>query len=442
MLLHIFFASRNRANVKVHSFFTEKTDVKRRLFFRIFLALATVNFLIRVTPDSIDRPFCVWAAEFLNNNKIIKIQQGDTLSQSLDRQFPNRNWRIWGDKGILSKIAKLNPHIEDLNHLKPGQLVAIGDIDQNLEKYSKVVSASRRDQVTRNRASRSIAESDSTPLIQPVAQETPVQTTEQPAVQATPQPAVQTTSLPIATQKDPVLPTEPKRFGWFTIAPSFSYSLLTATDKSSGVQAVLPSNLNSGAAFQWGQHWNQNFESSLNLAVEQTSFAQPTSGESLDNASHTLTQFSLQSSFSPSGVGPEGGFSLLSGVQFAQRLFIRGTSLTSDTLDAVMVPELQAGLSYQFPILDPFTFSLYVLGSLYLPASTSSYSIDMGNGYKTGLTLKENLSRKLVFSGNAYYSNDVQNSSIADQSLREIGISFGISFRLDPPDSGKPDSGK
>lgn len=334
-----------------------------------------------------------FAGEFVENGSKVRLQKGDTISEVLDRRFPNRSWRIWGKKGVLVRIAGLNPDVASLDRLAEGQVVNIGNLAENLAEFSTE---------------------------KPIASKAPAR-------------------VPASEGPEAISPPAGNgRYGWISLQPRFTYSAISATDKATGGHADLPSNLNPGVTLIWGQHWSDAAETQLNLGFTQESYTSNGTGSqiSLDNGSRMLTDFGIHANFALtrgalSGTRDEGGFSLQAGVEADRELFARGESATVDTLDAVTIPTLSAGIRYQFPKFDPFTFSVYGTGMYLFSATTTAFSVQSGKGFEMGAKISEDVSEHTDISGGLFYGQRSQDTSLVTQTKKELGLSLGVTFRFD-----------
>lgn len=327
-------------------------------------------------------------AAVLVKHHYLKIENEDTISQALDRHFPRRTWRLWGKNGAVAKVAALNPQVHDMNRLRPGMLIDIGP-------YANATMAEDE-----SRAPASFPEIE-------VAQ-------------------LETAEAPPASRS--VSEVTNDRYGLLTVSPEFSFAKISSTDKSSGGSATYLSNLIPGLRVSWSQHWSNRVQTSLNLGIRSESYMTPP-GYTLEKTSQTLGDFGLGVRWIPfEGISE---LAIDSSFNFRQELFARSASLSSVSLDAVMIPELAAGLRYRVLDMSPFAMTLHAQGFVLFPQSTSNYSIHSGSGAILGVRFSESLSKTVQLSGDLWYSSRSQDTSIATQSRTDVGLTFGVSFRFD-----------
>jgi hypothetical protein len=361
------------------------------------------------------------SAEFIGPHQLrVRIQPGDTLSQALDRCYPDRNWRIWGSHGLLKKIAKINPDVPDLNRVKPKQEIQLGDL-VSPSCVSKIVEGPRPASVTDISA-----QPTSNLVLEPSPTPAPISS---PAVL----PSAQNTAPPMTGSPvaagEPPNPANPDRFGLLNAEASFSYSRAEFQDKVTGAQAALVSTLNSGARLSWDQHWSNQAQSSLHLGIDRVSYS-ANDGSYLDSSSHTLTQFGFGFRLTPS---EHGRLAILLDAGSRQYLFARGVSYNSNTLDVVSVPYLSGGLSLRVAQFWPMSMSLYGKETYLFPTKTEDYAVSSGSGYEVGANLIEVISRSVRLIGEFGYASSSQNTSIETQTYTEMRFSLGISFHFDSP---------
>ena len=311
----------------------------------------------------------------------LRIDSKDTLSQALDRHFPLRTWRIWGKKGMLVQLQKINPSLNDVNRVYPGMVIDIGEIGKE----------------------------------PPVAAPAQIQAVAAPA--------------PIA---------RPDRYGEFSVQPNFAFAVLDSMDNTSGGQATLLSKLNAGMTFSWRQHWNDYFQTAIILGTSRQSYEYQDDLITLDTASRNLSEFGVRVQGAPLD---STRLVIDSSVRFRQELFIRASGLNALTLDAIRIPEVSAGVQYLMVELWPFSISVNGHATAFLPARSTIYSLETGMGYDFGGELGMAVSRTLRLNGGFYFSSRTQNSSIAEQMEQDLGFTFGLVYRLTgPAQQGKEDT--
>ena len=186
-------------------------------------------------PFDADHLFQVANAAELISDRYIRIQKEDTISEALEHFFPNHLWRFWGKKGSIAKVIRLNPHLSDVNSIRPGSVVDIGDLAER--------------QVGTN--------VNSTPLHAPRSNRT------------------------IATEPDPKstpnshLPSVNTRYGILSLTPEFSFSKIDSIDKTNGSSATYLSNFTPGLKLGWAHHWNDRFQTSLTLGAKSETYTAP-----------------------------------------------------------------------------------------------------------------------------------------------------------------------
>ena len=162
---------------------------------------------------------------YAEQSSIYVVQQGDQLAQVL---YEKNLGPIYGPKGLLAKIQKFNTHIEDINHIYPGQKIVLP-----MEIY------------------RSIAQADPEPPK---------------SIPVTPVPLLQPPPAPLQPQQefDP--------YSEILISLKADYTGLTGIDQSNGTQGKLLSKVNKQWQIEWIQHWEEDLQTSIFLGQKYLSF--------------------------------------------------------------------------------------------------------------------------------------------------------------------------
>jgi hypothetical protein len=239
------------------------------------------------------------------------VKKHDVLSVIAHRAI---HGRIWGHHGAIQKILALNPKIKNPDFIFPGQILQLPNAETLTarEKNSPV---------------RSIAEI--TPASSPVD----------------------------GFEEHSAL----------SVAPTFGFSRISATDKTSGANSTLGSALNLGASVQWRQFWSETFQTALIFSGESQSYS-TTSTQTLDHSSFFLGTVGVEGRW-----GKDLAPQFISHIEFIQSPFIRGESQTANTLDVVTIPAV--GIGAEIPIYHSriFLMSAEVVGNYLAPSNQSSY---------------------------------------------------------------------
>jgi hypothetical protein len=333
----------------------------------------------------------------------LKIEKEDTLSEALDHLFPNRKWRLWGKNGAVRRIAAMNPHIQDVNRLKPGMIFDIGEY-ANMSESNALTTPIAAHEKTEDKMQRS-ADCECEHKRAPASQ-------------------LQTDTAPDSS------PYIDERYGLLSIASEFSYSKISSADRRTGGTATFLSTLTPGLRASWGQHWSKSFQTAFNFGIRNESYIAPAS-YTLDQTSHLLSDFGPSARWVPLETLPNLGVEMR--FEWRQELFARSTSLTSTSLEAVRIPELMAGVRYRILDLSPFTVTFHAHALYLFSTTTSDFSVESGTGAAYGVAITQSLSKNLQLSGDFWYFSQSQSTSIATQERTDVGLTFGITFRFDAP---------
>lgn len=209
-------------------------------------------------------------------------------------------------------------------------------------------------------------------------------------------------------------------YGSLKASTDFFYTSLDLTDVATKEKAQINSRVNNGFEFAWDQHWDTKNKTFLYYRSEKHAYEAV--GDKMPSQKYTLQGFGLgyQRSITDR-------FDLRFTALSQERLFARSTSLVNLFLDRAMVNELAVTPVYKLYSRGPF--NLYTdLGLSYLMSSkTSNYSIKSGSKVKGGLLLTQQIKDFVLF-GRSYYGVENQDSSISQKTMKELGISAGLSW--------------
>ena len=227
--------------------------------------------------------------------------------------------------------------------------------------------------------------------------------------------------------ESPLTPATPEKqssssdsYGSLKASTDFFYTSLDLTDVATKEKANINSRVNNGFEFAWEQYWDSKNKTFLYYRSEKHAYEAV--GDKMPSQKYTLQGF---------GIGYQRSFTDRFDLRFTalsqERLFARSTSLVNLFLDRAMVNELAITPVYELYSKGPF--KLYTdLGVSYLMSSkTSNYSIKSGNKLKAGLLLTQQIKDFKLF-GRSYYGVENQDSSISQKTMKELGISAGLSW--------------
>lgn len=323
------------------------------------------------------------------------VRSGDVLSRIARRELGPP---IYGKKGSLNQLLKINSKIYNPNYIRVGQTIEILDTQVAPQPIS-TLPVEKEKEVIRNPQSENTVD----------APEATLATT---AVEEQVQPNVA-----------PELPVEPsfQQYNLLSFSPTFSY--LKVNGSANGNTSTLISDLNYGGDFSWNQMWSEKFHSFLSLGFSEVQIQQA-SNRTISNANQIYSRINAGGEYQLSQKVAVGG-SL--GTQ--SQIFYHSSSVTDLTIDKVFIPQANVWGKWDFYQLGQFTTGTSLQGGLLLPSSTSTYTISMGYNYRTTLYLRQELPSQTVrLQGGLYYGQSIQNTSISNLSTSEVGIIFGLSW--------------
>ena len=299
------------------------------------------------------------------------VQSGDTLS---DIAYRFLSHKVYGPKGALLKLVKLNPHISNTDKIKVGELILL-----NVEAVEK----------------------SEAPIVSEV-QKNEERPEEKPK------------------EKPEAKPTDTfQSYSTLSLAPIMAFSKLSVLKNNT--YTYLSSNLSYGADL----FWNLNFSEKLSLGVEfnymSYSFQKP-SNRVLSDDSISAASFALNSHYRFNST-----YSLVGKVGYGERVFFRSESATALALEKVQLMNLE---------VEPY-FRLYESGRLEVFGHTplgywgsgdnGTLSIEGGFEYGVGVLLKQRTDWGFLQSDLQYRkSSNSYNSFETSSEYVLLNFSFGL----------------
>ena len=208
--------------------------------------------------------------------------------------------------------------------------------------------------------------------------------------------------------------------GVLRIERDFYFSSLDLKDKLTGDTAQLLSRINNTSKIYWDQAWDDEnktflFYKSGNQDYEP--YENKFQGKKLG-----LLGF---------GMGYEKklsqDFSLVLIGQVEEKPFLRALTVSSIILERAMIPSLE--LRPKLRLVSRKKLSLDAEGALsyLLPGETSNYKIESGFRMGAGLSVVQKI-KDFEIKGMGFYNVENQNSKIMEKKMKELGISFGVSW--------------
>ena len=309
-----------------------------------------------------------------------RVVEGDKFSKILGTLIPGP---VWGKNGSFNKIIAQNPGIKDPDHILPNQIIQINDSE--LGAISTVIPEPTG--------------------LNDLAITTEIQTNKE--------------RTPASDAK-----ANSKRSLAFEVAPNYSISALAVTDRQTGSQSKIVSNLNLNIDASLMHVWNDDFQSSIRLHFGEFILQQPL------NATSTL----LGSSQLMSGVGVGGNFKISQNLTFSlnanneKEIFIRGSSTTSVTADSVSLYNFGTKISYELIHLDPFILGSGLEFKGFLPTTTDSYQTRFSTQYGCTIYLGQRGGDIMNFNTELGFTIKNLNTSITTQSEKDLTLSIRFHF--------------
>ncbi len=311
------------------------------------------------------------------------VQSSDTCS-SIARAKLGKP--IYGEKGTLKRLAALNPTLQDLNLIYPGQTIQVGD---------------------------------GAP-VEPVQEGPPQAIAPQATPASTPEPVVEK-----APEKTPERVVAEEEY----IPPGIELGLITgmtdlqATSLENGTRATLGSNLNLGVRAAWAHEWSEKFQTSLAWSLSILSFKPPTStNKTLDSSSHVMQALAVGGSYRLS----ESLFLQLS-YEMKDQIFITAKDSTTIALDSVSISDLKLGLRWRILEFHRFELGFVPSFSYLFSKASDGYSVHSGQEYAGRIYVSREFAAFILEGSFGLVFRD-QNTDLVTQT--ETDTLLGVTFRL------------
>ncbi len=303
------------------------------------------------------------------------VKPNESLSEIAHRTIPGP---VWGSKGSFSQVLMLNPNIKNSNLIFVGETIQIPE-----------------SRLTEN----TVDPENRTP------------STEEPLPPEAPPSSV------------PSNPSSNQAFGAFSLDTGFSSSRISATEIANGSQAKLLTQSNFHEEFSYLQHWSGEFQTRVYFGLQSLNFTAPDSGGTLNDSSPTLHQFGIEGQFDFTNT-----FSAGFGLGMNQNPYLAAVSVSTIMVDSLYVPRLNFFLSKEFYAKGPFRLGLKGTIGISAPTSNSIYSTRTNLDYAGTLFVKQEAFSWLNIETGAKCSYFNQNTSIADQSMLDLGVYLKLTF--------------
>jgi LysM repeat protein len=293
------------------------------------------------------------------------VKKGDTLSEIAHKNIPGP---IYGRNGSLDKILSFNPQIKNPNKIYVGAVI-------NLD----------------------------TPSLRSVAEEHP------------PEGPARIELLPEVPEK--------KTYGEFSVRAGMEFFRLNSTDNTTGANATVLSNMNPTVALNWKQHWSDAWATNFRLNYESVNLQNP--------SPRTMTSSNVGAyGF---GVGVERSFSdsftLIGSLGYDQEFFLESASTQTLTLDTIAIPSASLAARFDFYKRNLTNVGLEATYSYLSTGSNSLYAVSTGSAYSGMLYWHQELSSsKTVLTGEVFYRQQSQNTSLVTQTQTDVGGVLGLTW--------------
>lgn len=337
-----------------------------------------------------------WSQE----NLIYQVKKGDTVGEILASLgiCP-----VWGKNNALAKTVAINRDVlkKNGNFVRPGKKIRL-PVTSLPEHQDYQISPDGEVRfltptLSGNCLSGYIAQNRSDEQTREITSTTPP------------------TEIPTETKEE-----DSEAHGNLRVSTDIFYTSFDMTDSLTKEKAQINSRVNHAYQVAWEQQWDKNNHTFLFFRTEKQAYEAV--ADRMPTQSFNLNGF---------GFGYQKKMSERFDVKMSalaqERLFARSTNVVNLMLDRAMVTSLSVTPIYKFYSKGPFSLSAdFGLGYL-LSGKTSNYSIKSGYNYRAGLLLTQEIKDFVLF-GRSYYGVENQDSSISQKTMKELGISAGLSW--------------
>ena len=315
-------------------------------------------------------PLLYWAT-LSSSAQTYTVKPGDTLSHHI--AGVNIPGPVWGKKGSLKKILKLNPNVKDPNRLMPGQTLNLNGLI--------------------------LLPPGPAPLITPTPK--PIEVLETPP-RETPLPEVSTFLKPRS---------------FFMIAPFYGQANLIDTDLTTIAGATIATQYQAGMHLGLIHTWNDRWSSSATFKFRTVSF-QPGGSVAFLQKTMSTFGFELGSTFALSSK-----LKLSLNVTEQKEFFIATATESSIAVDAIYVPTFGSRFDYDLVRVKQWMFGISGNLNLELPVSTPDFQINPGTSFGGSLYLNLLTADQYTQAGIELVGlSRSQNTSLVQQSEKDVVI--------------------
>jgi len=232
-------------------------------------------------------------------------------------------------------------------------------------------------------------------------------------------PSIETPMRPNDAPQASSLSDEKGYSAFFAAEPYFVFSSLQIDDTVNDSSSTLATKINVGASFIYEQKWNENWGSQMRLLVGYVSFEPPISAtRTLSESSKFVSGIAAGASYSP----VPGRLKIRSELEFGKKLFARGKSSTSVTVDAVALPSIILGVDYDLVKLQKVSLGMAPAVAFHLGPQVDAYKVRFGTSYSAKLYLEQRTENQSGLRVEGVYEQRRQNTSVTTQTQTNVGV--------------------
>jgi LysM repeat protein len=394
------------------------------------------------------------------------VSKGDTLSHIAQTHLGQP---IYSDHGTLKKLIILNPQIQNIHFIKPGQIVYLEDQTEASVEVAEVPGPDSTPEVVAETAneyrvkrgdtfSELAAEFEGRPIYrkdgslrklaalnpqiknlnfikpgeviflgvhtQGVADIEKVETIEPTGPIAEVAPVLDLTIPPREVAAPESAEFSPySRLG---VSTGFEYFSINATDKSTKDTARVVSAPSPTINAYWALQWSEKYSTRLNIGyIAETLLKDRSTDKKLINPSGSRTNFGFDLVRHVSDK-----FRVKALASYSRRAFLRSESINSVRVDRINGLEVGGGADYDFLKKGSASMGVGLQASFLAPAQGPGYSTQAGYAGMGSLYLRHQL-RKAMLEASTYYGYWNQDSKYVSQSVNSVGVNFGLSWSFD-----------
>lgn len=212
-----------------------------------------------------------------------------------------------------------------------------------------------------------------------------------------------------------------ERKSTFTVQPKVSFMKVDLVDPQDNSAVSLLSNVNTGVDLFWNQYWSPKVQSHLFLDFNHVNF-ESLLNRSLSKKKETVTAIGFEIKYSWLDWLTTGIL-----IQYGEELFISAPNTTTIRLDKTTLLSSRLNLGLRILKLDPFEVHLQSGARIIASGKVGGYKTEQSFGYNSGILLNHQKGQS-SFYGKLNYEIQDKNTSNLNQTHNVLTLSVGYTW--------------